>query len=366
MNHAIQKKRNNNIGTLHLIAALFVMYGHHCALLEQASALLFNCRIQSIGVKTIFLISGYLITKSLWNIKASRLKTGIIYTVKRFGRLYPEYIVCILFTTFIIGPAFTEVARDVYWNDVASIRLYITSNLLLFPVYWLPGVFASNRYANAINGSFWTMPVEIALYFIILLAFLVSKRDSIRKYTYTLISTGLILLFLIRFAFFPYEALVWHGTDWLQALNVMPYFLIGGLAWLYNWKRYLNPTVGAVLLFIFASGTTRNVELADEILCLIVLSYFVLSMMLESEQKLSLNYVKSEYAYGMYLYGFVIQQCIVKIMLSDVEVTFLNFHITFAVSVFITYCLASISYKWVYIPSNILVNKILNILSEQA
>lgn len=362
MNNVILEKRNSNIGTLHLIAALFVMYGHHCALLGQASVYLFNCKIQSIGVKTIFLISGYLITKSLWEIKANRAKTGIIYAIKRLGRLYPEYFMCILFTTFVIAPIFTELGQTVYWNDIESIRLYIVSNLLLYPIYWLPGVFASNRYAYTINGSFWTMPVEIALYLIILLIFLFSKKESVKKAVYAIVTALILGLFIVRFSFFQNETLVWHGTDWFQALDIRPYFLIGGTAWLFRWSRYMNFQVGVVLLFIFVGGTTRNTLVIDEMLCMVVLSYFVLSFILKSEQDINLKYLKSEYSYGIYLYGFVIQQCIVKMILpvGGGEVTFLNFHLTYVLSVLITYCLAGISYKWIYLPSNALVKKVVN------
>lgn len=304
--------RANNMATLHLIAALFVMYGHHCAVLGCGVPILLGASIQAIGVKVIFLISGYLITKSLWSIKGTRVKAILIYSIKRLGRLYPEYIMCLLVSALVIGPLFTKLTWAEYWRSGEQIMWYINWNLRMFPNYSLPGVFASNIYPNAVNGSLWTMPVELSLYILILCVFILSKNGRIRRIIFAIVTSAIVVVFLTRITLIPYEYCVWYGTDWFQALNVMPYFLIGGVAYLFNWERYTNIQLSAVLVLVFAGGFATTTAFINEMICLIVLPYFVISLMLAAEQCLSLKKLHGEYAYGMYLYGFVIQQCVVR------------------------------------------------------
>lgn len=354
------QNRINNMSTLHLIGALFVMYGHHSAILGQPMITIFGCLIHAIGVKLIFLISGYLITKSLWRTKRSRGKATLTYGIKRLGRLYPEYIVCILFAAFIAGPLVTTLSQAEYWANMPVIKQYIFYNMKLFPIFYLPGVFSENIYAGVANGSLWTMPVEVVLYLIILAVFLITKNENARKRIYAVVTAAITIAFLVRIAYFPTLSLVWHGTDWIQALNVMPYFFIGGLAYLYHWERYANVQAAAALFLMFAGGVVFNSAAVSEIISLFVLSYLVISLMLSKEQKLTLPIVQGEYAYGMYLYGFIVQQCMMQYFFKGRVVNFASFHISFVVCVVITYFIAMFSYKIVYKPFSVLIKKCLS------
>ena len=86
----MNKDRNNNFGLLHFLAAIFVMYGHQFALLNRTSPIILGSLIQALGVKTIFLISGYFIGEG---IKRKENNSFILYIFTRIKRLYPEYIV---------------------------------------------------------------------------------------------------------------------------------------------------------------------------------------------------------------------------------------------------------------------------------
>ena len=55
------------------------------------------------------------------------------------------------------------------WQYLGAIGFYIS--------YGLPGVFADVPYAGVVNGSLWTMPLEVALYVLVpLVLWLVSRR----------------------------------------------------------------------------------------------------------------------------------------------------------------------------------------------
>ena len=345
MANSKMSSRNNNIGVLHFIAALFVMYGHQCALLGFPAPVLLGTQIHTIGVKIIFIISGYLITQSLWSLKGTRLNVAKSYLMKRLSRIYPELIGCLLMSAFIIGPLFTNLAQTEYWNDAHYLH-YITANIRMYPLYSLPGVFTDNPYPNAVNGSLWTLPVELLLYIFILVIFLISNKPNVKGYVYSMFSFILLVLFLVRIALFPKASLVFYGTDWLQGLNIIPYFLIGGIAKLFSFKKFLNVQISAALL-VSVSWISFESQFLNELVCLVVLTYFVLSLSLADEQHLHFRWIKSEYAYGMYLYGFVVQQCIISIFCVD---TLPDKWLAFILSVIFTYVLAMLSYRIFYVP----------------
>lgn len=360
MKNTVQTSRDNNMGTLHLVAALFVMYGHHCDLLNIVEPTLLGCTMKAIGVKIIFLISGYLITKSLWNIKGNKKKVFLVYSMKRIGRIYPELFGCVTISALIIGPIFTSLGWSEYWQKKDAIVQYVTYNLGMYPIFWLPGVFENNPYPNAVNGSLWTMPVEVFLYLLIFVIYFVGKDDRTRKRIYTGVTMVLIVIFFLRIYFFFDTSVVIYGTDWLQALNLMPYFLIGGMAWLFEWEKHINLQVSACLFLATVGSGSINTPIINELICMVVLSNFVLSLMLTTEQKLKLHFVKGEYAYGMYLYGFVVQQCMICIVFGKRNLTVVNFYITYIVCVISTYFIGMLSYKYIYKPVNKVIGKCLS------
>ena len=176
---------------------------------------------------------------------------------------------------------------------------------------------------------------------------IISTRPDVKKYIYITVSFILLTLSIIRIALFPNASLIFYGTDWLQALNIMPYFLIGGTAKLLSNKKFFNVQISAVLLIIF-SWISFEIQWLNELICLSILSYFVLALSLTDEQKLHFRWIKCEYAYGIYLYGFIEQQCIISKLYTSS--TFPNKWIAFTISVILTYILAALSFKFIYTP----------------
>lgn len=355
------ENRNNNMGTLHLLSACFVMYGHHCALTGRSAPVVLGTFIQALGVKIIFLISGYLITRSLYQRTDNKRKSSCTYFIKRIVRIWPELLVCLLFSSVIIGNLFTELSTEEYFANPQT-GMYVINNLRLFISYSLPGVFANNPYPYAVNGSLWTIPVEIALYILVWIIYVVTNEKN-RKLVYCFVTIAIAMAFLARVAFFP-EARVVVYTDWIQALNIMPYFMIGGMAYLCSdlVKKYANIQVASVLLLIFGS-MYFSTQIANEVSCLLILSYFILSLITEPSQNLKMKYLHSEYAYGMYLYGFVIQQCIIQKLYVEAT-TPVNSALIYVLSVICAYFIAIISYKCVYVPMNRETRKILKTIEE--
>jgi peptidoglycan/LPS O-acetylase OafA/YrhL len=46
---------------------------------------------------------------------------------------------------------------------------FFWQNMLMVPYYYLPGVFTANPFGASINGSTWTIPLEVQMYVWVLL-----------------------------------------------------------------------------------------------------------------------------------------------------------------------------------------------------
>lgn len=351
--------RNNNIGILHLIGALFVMYGHQCILMGHPVTTLFGCGIHAVGVKVIFIISGYLITKSICSLKGNRMQVSLQYSIKRLTRIYPEYLGCILVAAFVIGPLFSTLTATEYFSEAYfhnGVLFYITTNLRMFINYSLPGVFSNNPISQAVNGSFWTLPVELSLYLVIWCVIIVSKNSKLRKLLFVIITVILSILSIVRLAVAPSSYLVWYGTDWYQALNVAPYFLIGAMSSQIDLQKYLHPELAAIVTLCFSGISFGGYY--SEITSLILIPYIVLSIGFSNKlQGIHLRFVRSEYAYGMFLYSFMIQQCVLDVLGKHPVLT-PNVNTYFFISTIITYFVAMLSYKLFYEPVKLIIGKI--------
>lgn len=110
------------------------------------------------AVTVFFVVSGFLIYCS-----AERSKDWISFAFARMRRIIPGAAVCALFCMFVVGPAFTRLPMSEYFTNVHT-WLFL-KNVFPFQVaYKLPGVFENNFYPKAVNGSLWTLPLEIFLY----------------------------------------------------------------------------------------------------------------------------------------------------------------------------------------------------------
>ncbi len=141
----------------------------------------------SVGVAGFFIISGFLIMRSYY--KSSGL---FDYVLKRIKRIVPAYFLvvigCVLFLSFIGSLSFNE-----YFSS-KELYKYLIANLsfLNFIHPTLPGVFESNYY-HAVNGSLWTIKIELSLYAFIPFLALFIKRKPIKVF---------LLVYFLSFIFF--------------------------------------------------------------------------------------------------------------------------------------------------------------------
>lgn len=159
--------KNNNLDLFRLIAAALVIYGHAYALNPVAGATDFVRSILifdysgSLAVKMFFFISGLVVANSL--ISKDNLTE---YAISRISRILPGLIFVLFISSFAIGPIISEYSLQDYFKE-KYLYSYFLKNIVFHTSYVLPGVFKTNPYPDAVNGSLWTLPYEVASYILL-------------------------------------------------------------------------------------------------------------------------------------------------------------------------------------------------------
>jgi peptidoglycan/LPS O-acetylase OafA/YrhL len=132
----------------------WVLTGH-----EDPLTFLSGTNAGDLGVGVFFLLSGYLVSSS-W-LSDPSLKR---FAARRALRIYPAYALVVLALTFLLGPLVTTLPVGEYIASGGTWR-YLLGNLSILHVQFdLPGVFANTPYPVAVDGSLWTIRVEVLCY----------------------------------------------------------------------------------------------------------------------------------------------------------------------------------------------------------
>lgn len=295
--------RNNNFDALRVLAAATVIYGHAHVLAAAPAVTVFGNAVESLAVKIFFVISGFLIAQS-WVADANAFR----YLAKRSLRIFPGLILLLVFTILVIGPAVTTLTVDQYFSQGAALWQYASYNLALFPAYSLPGVFSGNV-TPAVNGSLWSLPVEFLMYLVFPLVYVISRAAR----TNGLLIGATVALCAASLYFLRAHPLThpyaFYGTSLSGALDASPYFLIGCVFSATSLSRRLDATV-ALLLIGLVTFLQPSGAVASELALYIVLPYTVLSFATQATPFISKAGRFGDPSYGIYLYGFVIQQAV--------------------------------------------------------
>ena len=294
-------KRNGNIDLLRLLAAIFVMSGHMAYICGGQIPQIMGTHIHALGVYILFTLSGALIVKS-WCSDPNPLR----YLCKRVFRIFPPLIVFVLLMAYVVGPLLTSLSVNDYFHSGFEIYL---RNILLYPIYGLPGVFGEVPYTGVVNGSLWTIPVEVAMYCIIPIVLTATcYRNDSKKINFflLLIVVAACATSSVFMAMPDKPRLIFWGTDWIQALDIVPFYFIGMLFASPVLKKYLNLKIAIVALT--AAFCLKPTAVLYRILLYILIPYCCFSFA-EAKPFIShQKYMQHEISYGIYLYGFFFQQ----------------------------------------------------------
>lgn len=295
MKHPFTK---NNFDLVRLFLAFTVLL-FHASILTQAPELkilenLFNA---DFAVKGFFVISGFLVMKSYLASPAAST-----YFSKRFFRIYPAYFTTIIFCLFI-GLIATSLDIKDFLFDHGTIKYFFLNSIFLnFLAPNLPSVFSLNPH-QAMDGSLWTIKVEICLYFCIpIIAFLYRK---VGEYWATLILFSTSIFWSIYFIL-DFDGVLGNELA-RQFPGQLSYFVLGSLlSQKYNLLKYL-------LAITIISGTlyySSNSVLGKIVLEPIYYASSVIFLCTQAYKKINLRKV-GEISYGVYLYHFPIIQLLI-------------------------------------------------------
>ena len=335
----MQHSRENNFNIIRLLAALMVIYVHSFAIFKInmdepiAKALHSGVSLGEFAVYVFFIISGYLITASF-----VRSNSNWHYFKARVIRIYPGLIAVMLLTAFVVGPLVSNVDVKAYFQNL-QVYLYPFKSLpLVTATSALPGVFVDNHYANAVNGSLWTLFWEFLCY--IGVAILGNLKLLNQKVILALISVTTLVSIAIHFL--PQDNFVIHSLT-----LVVPMFLafFAGMLF-YFWKssiKFKSQYFGlALLIYIIFS----NNNLSFTSLYILPLAYLVFALSYSRTIKFYKFGSKYDISYGAYIYAFVIQQTIYHLTNGT-----LPFPINVVLSIMFTLPFAFVSYVLVEKPA---------------
>jgi peptidoglycan/LPS O-acetylase OafA/YrhL len=293
--------RTNNFDFLRLLGALAVVFGHayHLVGAGQYTPGMIGYPVQVLGVVIFFSISGYLITAS-W----TRSRDVVSYTAARVLRIFPALAVVVVLSAYVLGPLVTVLPTGAYLRDPTTVD-YLR-NILMEPVYFLPGVFADNPYPNAVNGSLWTLPAELFCYVVVPIALLVPRLAR------PVVVLALILVSLWYAGTSSPESAIFYGTRWVDAASMWVFFGAGSLLRLGHerFRGLFRTDVAVALLTAFVSVLGIQPTWAMKYSWL-VLPYVVLTIGLASTPVLRRSARFGDLSYGIYLWAFPVQQTLV-------------------------------------------------------
>ncbi len=348
----ITSDRENNLNIIRFLSALMVIYGHMFSLVHANSQPVFlGQSIATIGVCIFFILSGYLVGLSY-----ERDSNVLRYVIRRSFRIIPGLIMLVLITVFIIGPIFTTGSITEYFSS-PLIGEYLR-NMAFRISYILPNVFTANPYPQAVNGSLWSLPVEVLMY-----AFLPLLLFALKKFKYKDIVLAGVTILLIVLNYYPAlgNITIYH-VNILQALSIAPYFLIGYLFSVPQIKKILNLQVALFIFILFAF-----IQVPAEIgvlLAYIVIPYTVFSLGFATKPVFMKFGVKNDYSYGLFLYGFLSQQMLIDIFSIRMGAA-VPFFIYLALSIGLSFAFALLSWHCVEKPMQQLSRRLLTKLSRR-
>jgi len=197
------------------------------------------------GVPIFFVISGFLISASFENSRST-----VNYLRNRFLRIYPALWACLLFSVFVVLCFHVPVTllQLLKWlgAHLTFLQFYNPAFLRDFGIGTAGGGFDGQ---GALNGSLWTIPIELQFYCVFPLLFIGLQRVLRRK-------PGRVAPVAV-FAFFLFVAALVHVGAFEPLLQKLTFTGIGlrEIAFIFN-ETFLPH----IYLFLFGWVLRRNFD----------------------------------------------------------------------------------------------------------
>jgi len=293
--------RDNNFNLLRFAAAFLVILSHSFVLsggigTPEPPSSLIGVSFGTIGVYIFFTASGFLITMSY-----CARHDLLAFLWARALRIFPALVVCALLSAFVLGLAFTTIGTGSYLN-LGSTYKYVLNNTILLPLGFqetLPGVFPSNPVPSVVNGSLWTLPIELRMYLIVAL---IGSVGLLRR--------GRLLSIGIALCLSSFLVALLIGSFKAPGLRLAMFFLAGVVFYL---NRQLITTNSRVLIGLAIMAALSWETRLFGALAAIFLVYGSIWFAYVPAGWLRKFNTVGDYSYGLYIYAFPVQQGMVAL-----------------------------------------------------
>jgi peptidoglycan/LPS O-acetylase OafA/YrhL len=299
--HYLKNPTLNNFNLLRLFAAIAVVFGHSFALSLNAGGrtepflkLLKFGYSGSIAVDVFFLISGIFVSQSLFF-----ERNYLSFLTKRVLRIWPGLVICLAVTAALAIAVSPGVHAELLSNPITY--TYVIKNSILSMQWGIADVFGGRKY-TAINGSLWTLPLEVKMYLSVLLfgvfGFLYSRSMLF------VFSTFLALLLII----FPNQFAGFFNSHDKESVVPVIFFLAGMAVFALRGSVCVRAPHIICVLILAALVGFPTFEILGYVLIGMVTVWFGCSEFVARLPK-----PRGDYSYGIYIYGFPIQQIVASI-----------------------------------------------------
>jgi peptidoglycan/LPS O-acetylase OafA/YrhL len=295
--------RDNNFYAVRLVLAARVIFGHAFVLggvaMDHASPT-FGAIYNSLGVNGFFVVSGFLVTRSLLSSRSIA-----DYTAARVLRITPALWAMLLITTPLVVLFGSDALARLSPETWMSALQYLARNLsILLVSYGIEGVFQGMP-NPAINGSIWSLRFEVFCYAVL---GALGLFGIVRKRALMLVFAIILVALFVFVGRDP--SLSFFAARFIR-LGAM--FFMGSALALYPEKLRVNAWLG-LLLTVAAWAVGLWAGLPD--LVYVAFGYFLICVAYSKSAILrTINtalelrrFGKPDLSYGIFLYSFPIQQ----------------------------------------------------------
>lgn len=304
----------NSFGFLRLVFAFLVIVSHTYPLGGFGADPLFTYfgaqdSLGGIAVTGFFALSGFLIVRS------GRFIDVMQFLWHRVLRIFPGYWVALLVGALVVGPL-------VWWVDGGSLSEYLTrapgsaySYLKLnadlnIRQYGILNIFATTTpygelvKGSVLNGSLWTLIYEWGCYLLVagLVVFGVLKRS---RFVVLVIALFFLVMQILQIASPETPAIFFSVFQDQYRISLGFVFMIGATLGIYAEKIPFDFNLGIFTGFISILTLLKG---GWSTLGYIAFAYFVLWLGAALPKYFQRVGSKNDYSYGIYIYGFLVQQ----------------------------------------------------------
>jgi len=311
--------RRNNFDFLRFFFASLVIFSHSFILLRPdqvdadplARVTYMKMSFGTLAVACFFAISGFLITQSWLRTKNSR-----DFAKKRLLRIYPGWIVALLFGVLVVAP----LLRFPHSLDLGALGTYLSFEQLLLCNCGLGQMLPGRDSAHALctNGSTWTIPFEIMCY---MLVFALGLLNMFHKRVRVLLLSVALLIYINlpiqtldkTFGLRPAHLYVPYFADLAYLPVFMAYFLSGAVFFLFRDRIPHSPRLLAASL-VLVPLTLGHLPLSG--LFFIILPtfgfYILFYLAFLPLDRLYAFAKHGDLSYGVYLYAWPMQMLLIS------------------------------------------------------